>query len=660
MPKILLSGVIGPEENLYFNLEGDRLMRDQDIFTPAGHFHYIALHFLAQNISTPCVLLEHPTIEDLEEELKKGYDFIGINFTLVNILKLIEMCSHIRAVAPDTKIILGGYGTSCFSTIFKGDAEIRELADYICHGEGVAFLRRILGEPIDAPINQTMGPRGSNDLPWLHPYPSGKDGTGFIVSGLGCTNMCEFCCTSHYYGGEYIEIDTADHMFESMKEICHLRPDAKAQFSIFDENFFKNKDKVDRLGKRIREDKDTGLDKVSYFGFGAIEDLSRYDVAEELLMNGVGAIWIGVESLFSKLPKRQGRDPKELFDDLHAHGITTIGSWIGGWDFHDKENIQEDLEYFISLSPTSSQLLPLIPPPGTSLYEKLISEDRLPEIGEANTYFGRTSGANQFGFPDWRKNFTEEEISAVVESGHRRLYEHAGPTYIRELRTYLNGYRFCKKSSHEALHEHKSQFFKERCLNRYPLIKTSKFFAPNEKVRKHIQQIQDDYYQLIGEPTPEQEVMSNYIFLKGCLAKMTSVVGQKPPPGYPFRRYEYDRRPKDGKPYQVSYPHKDERYEFEMQGHEKEMKLLEGVIHLVKEGKQLDHADEQVRQINEVFENLETLGNLAKLLENVGDNLGFSKSWLKFEVEKQIGSDSFFFKAGATIQDDEEVAGENA
>ena len=136
MPKVLLTGVIGPHGNILFDIAGDRLMRDQDIFTVKSHSHFEALHFLAQNISAPCVVLERPTIEDLEEELENGYDFVGINFTLVNIPKTLQMCETIRRVAPDTKIVLGGYGTSCFTTIFKGNKEILKIADYICHFKG--------------------------------------------------------------------------------------------------------------------------------------------------------------------------------------------------------------------------------------------------------------------------------------------------------------------------------------------------------------------------------------------------------------------------------------------------------------------------------------------------------------------------------------------
>jgi haloalkane dehalogenase len=328
---------------------------------------------------------------------------------------------------------------------------------------------------------------------------------------------------------------------------------------------------------------------------------------------------------------------KEVFDELHAHGITTVGSWIGGWDFHDKENIEEDLEYFIALEPTRSQLFPLYPPPGTALYERLASEGRLPDITLARTYWGRTSGA-EYGFPDWKKNFTEQEIQAFVDSGHRRLYEHAGPSVMRALRVHLNGYEFCKNSSHEILRERRSELHRAQCAEAYRMIDVCEFFAPNAKVRAKIEEIRSDYRRLFGEPTIRQRVMSKYAFLKGCLHKMGTVAGRQPPAEPPFRRYEYAREAtgEPAKPYVVSYPHPDPRYEHEKSVHDNEMKLVERVIELLERGEPLDRADQAVRRIDEVFQNLDAIGELALLVDQLGEDVGLAKAWLRSEVLKGL------------------------
>lgn len=647
MPKILLTGVVGTGANIQFDLAGDRLTRDQDIFTTRSHFHYVSLHFLAQNLSAPCVVLEHPTLEDLEEELKNDYDFIGVNFTMTNIPETLAMCETIRRVAPETKIVLGGYGTSCFRTVFKGQEEMFRFADHICYGEGITFLRKLLGEPLDTPIKQPLGPRGAADLPWMQPYPPGEG--GHVISGLGCPNMCEFCSTSFYYGGEFIELAKADRLFEGMKAHRRQQPESRSTIGIFDENLYKDKAKVSRLGQLIREDDEFGLGKINYFSFGTIEDLSRYDVVEDLVMNGVGSIWIGVESEFSKLKKRQGRDVKEVFDDLHSHGITTIGSWIGGWDFHDKENIQEDLAYFVSLEPTQTQLFPLYPPPGTSLYERLVSEGRIPDLSLARRYFGETSGTNQFGMPDWKKNFTEAEITEIVESGHRRIYSRAGPSVMRSLRVHLNGYEFCMSSSHEVLREQRSQLHKAHCQDGYQLIRVCEFFAPNEHVKEKIRGIRADYHRLLGEPTARQQLMSQFALLKGSLYKVQSVVGLQQPPEPPHRRYCYDREPRepDAAPYRVTYPNADRRYQHEQNVYESERKLVEHLADMLDGGERPPGVEAPLRGIQEALQTVDGIAQLAGLVEEFGDDVGLAKSWLRSERLKSLGTNAVYAHDGS-------------
>lgn len=637
MPRVLLTGVIAPHKNIYFDIMYDRLTKDQDIFTLSSHCHIHLLHFLAYNISAPCVVLENPTIENLIEEVKKGYDYVGINFTMVNISKLIQMCEAIREVAPKTKIVVGGHGTMCFPLIFSSEEEIHKYTDYVCYGEGVRFLRKLLGESADAPIRQIVGPKNGASLPWLDPYSRGEN--GFLVSGVGCPNRCEFCSTSAYYGGKFIELANADQLFEGMKQFWRMHPDARSMI-IHDENLCKDKEKVSRLGKLIREDKEFGLRKMGYLSFSSVEDLSRYDVVEDLVLNGVGSIWIGVESLYSDLKKRQGRDPKELFDELHAHGITTTGSWIGGWDFHNKENIWEDLDYFNSCRPTFSQLVPLQCIPGTPLYGRLKSEGRLENVRRKDVCFGQN-----VNYKELHKNFTDAEITAIVENAPQRLYQEAGPSIMRAMRVHLNGYKFCKRSKHRVLREERAQYHKEACVDSYPLIKACEFFAPNDRVREEIAQMREEYLEEFGKPTAALEIMSDYVFLKASIAKITSRIGQHSPCQFFFRKYTYDKNKKgskSGMPYRVEYPNRDERYELEKHRSENERRIVDKVVELIESHERSKESRKLLKHIRAELGNVETIGNLAKLVDSLGDRVGLAKGWLRTEVLKSVGAKTVY------------------
>ena len=53
---------------------------------------------------------------------------------------------------------------------------------------------------------------------------------------------------------------------------------------------------------------------------------------------------------------------------------------------------------------------------------------------------------------------------------------------------------------------------------------------------------------------------------------------------------------------------------------------------LLEQGKSLDGAEPEVRRIHRVFENLDAIGDTAKLVDELGDNVGLSKGWLRSEV----------------------------
>src|SRR3990170_2342490 len=151
MPRVLLSSAAAPFSNYGFDepildVNMNRLTKGQGIFTGKGHFHFPPLHTIAQNIDADSVVLEVPTMDIFREELKNDYEFLGISCNVVHMERIFEMCRETRKVSPKTKIILGGYGVQCLYEVFKEDNELSEVADYVCHGEGITFMRRLLGE----------------------------------------------------------------------------------------------------------------------------------------------------------------------------------------------------------------------------------------------------------------------------------------------------------------------------------------------------------------------------------------------------------------------------------------------------------------------------------------------------------------------------------
>ncbi len=184
--RILLTSVcrpLGPEygdaPSVGYELLYRQVLRAQGIFSPRTVNIHFGLEYIAENLDAPTVVLQYPSKSELIRELKKGYDYVGISFIMAVMHKMKEAVALIRKYAPNSKIVLGGYGT-----VLKDDV-LKPYGDYICREEGVAFFRRLLGEKeIPMPYKHPL------IVSWLKVFGWKVSGTGKIFAGLGCPNGC--------------------------------------------------------------------------------------------------------------------------------------------------------------------------------------------------------------------------------------------------------------------------------------------------------------------------------------------------------------------------------------------------------------------------------------------------------------------------------------
>ena len=200
--KVLLTSVCRPMGPKYgdapsvgYELLYGQVTRAQGLFSPRTvNIHY-SLEYIAENLDAPTVVLQYPSERELIRELKKGYDYVGVSFLLAVMHKMKETVALIRKHAPNSKIVLGGYGT------VLNDEALKPYGDYFCREEGVGFFRRLLGEPeLPMPYKQPLL------VSSLKVFGSKVSTTGQIFAGLGCPNGCDFCCTSHFFSRQHIRL----------------------------------------------------------------------------------------------------------------------------------------------------------------------------------------------------------------------------------------------------------------------------------------------------------------------------------------------------------------------------------------------------------------------------------------------------------------------
>ncbi len=480
-PKILLTSITKPlgldNPNIQAELFHSQLTRSQDIFSIRSINNAYQLDLIALNLANQVTTMQYPDDSELKDELKKGYDYLGINFVVATWPIVKKIIKYAREISPQIKIVLGGYGSRTADFNDELGAEVKSLADYVCAGDGVEFMRNLLGQPQTLPYKLPLTVNTTSVM-------SLKIGrNGVIFSGLGCERGCDFCSTSHFYKRRFLPfLNTGTDIFNEMRRYDKVLPERV--YTVLDEDLLRNKKRVEELHSCIITEPENPR---TFFCFGAAQSVLQYD-PDWLAELGIDSVWIGIESEVANYEKNRGIDMSALFKSLHNSGVNTIASMIFGLDEHTKENIEKDLLYQLSLEPSLSQYIILSPCPVTPLWESLKKQGRLLVDKPVDKCDG-------FHLYFKHKNFTSEELEKFQEKAYTKEYEILGASVFRYTEKALIGFRRFRNSSKEIMRSRSRLHFQTlvKCL---PLINVGIRNSPAQAVKERLAHLRSE---ILGE-----------------------------------------------------------------------------------------------------------------------------------------------------------------
>jgi radical SAM superfamily enzyme YgiQ (UPF0313 family) len=463
-PKVLLTSIFKPcgVDDMYGRKEcvaevhHNQLTQHQGVYSPRYWWPSMGTHLMGPNIGADVTVLDWPTLADYEREIKKGYDYIGISFIHPTLQKFKKMVERARALAPDSKIIAGGFGATI--------SNIERICDidYVCQGEGIRFMRDLLGKSpefefvhpkIHCEIVEMLG----IPVNYLTPFMkvAGADissiVTNILITGLGCTNGCEFCATSHFYNCAHLPfMRTGREIYDEMEKKSKITG-SKAFFFLGDENFCLDRKRMEDLWKLQKDSKDEYIIRLL---FASVDQLEKYD-PEMLAEMDIDHIWVGIESQQFPYPKTKGRDPKKLIDSLKEVGIKIILSSILYLDGHTKENISKDVDFHISLRPEHSQFAGLSVHEGTPLFERMNEENRI--LHEVPMEERHAFKQIWFNHPE----FSPYESEIYQKHAYGRDLNELGPSLVRSMMTSAYAFPKLAKSSKPRLRQRAVRLAKE-------------------------------------------------------------------------------------------------------------------------------------------------------------------------------------------------------
>ena len=111
--RILFSSVFGPyaQDDEFgsrkinpMELYHNQVTREQGPFSLRMFHRSWGILMIQQNISAPTTVLDFPTREAFEAELRANdYDIVGISSIIVNVGKVREMCRMVRRISPEAR-----------------------------------------------------------------------------------------------------------------------------------------------------------------------------------------------------------------------------------------------------------------------------------------------------------------------------------------------------------------------------------------------------------------------------------------------------------------------------------------------------------------------------------------------------------------------------
>ena len=191
-----------------------------------------------------------------------------------------------------------------------------------------------------------------------------------IETARGCPHSCAHCVVTRFFGGRY-RLRPIDDVVNEIKTLG-----AKICFFI-DDNIFANPARAKELFQAL-----IPL-KILWVGMGPINAAADKELIHLARKSGCSSLGIGLESLSHMSLDAIGKKTnkvEEYEQHLYAYrkeGISAIVSMMFGFDEEGSEVFKETYEFLMKNRVPFTSWWPLIPFPGTPLYQQLKAQGRL-------------------------------------------------------------------------------------------------------------------------------------------------------------------------------------------------------------------------------------------------------------------------------------------
>lgn len=266
-------------------------------------------------------------------------------------------------------VVLGGY----HPTLVPEEAERH--ADAIVLGDAEAHWGALLADLAAGGLKPRYGEACKAPCPGVRPDRSIFRGKRYlpirmVQFGKGCRSRCDFCAIRAFYGPGY-----AHRPVEEV--VAEIRETGSRRIFLVDDNLMTD---VEAFKALLRALVPLRIRWSTQIDLGCADDPEVLQLLQE---SGCQSLTIGIESLDPATLKHMAKgwnrqdDYERQLARLHGAGIMVYGCFVFGYPRDTPETFRRTARWAVEQKLFLANFMPIMPLPGTPLYDRLVQEGRL-------------------------------------------------------------------------------------------------------------------------------------------------------------------------------------------------------------------------------------------------------------------------------------------
>ncbi len=389
---VLLTNVPGPQMGLSSYIFPS--------YPPLGLAYLAAV--LRRERHTPVIVdQEHQSFHCIEQAISAYRPrLIGVSASMPMLKAALQLAKRLRQLAPEALLVVGGPLTTPFAERLVSPGGY----DVALNGEGEHVLMSLvelaqqtqrskkLYEAIPGIVTHIDGEwlrteaacptENLDELPFpardllvrrslylSHPVDNGYGPATTVLASRGCRFNCSFCY--QYPFKSFYRRPSPERVVEEIEGLMRQYGIRFVRF--IDDLFTYDRERTLQLCERLQQ----RLPKLRWHCGTRIDQVDE-ELLRAMYTAGCRVINFGFESGdkddLRRMAKGAKADPREVAELCHRIGLDVIGQFIIGFPWDTPESIERRIAFAKSLPLRAATFWPLIPMPGTRLYEQVLQQ----------------------------------------------------------------------------------------------------------------------------------------------------------------------------------------------------------------------------------------------------------------------------------------------